>query len=84
MNRTYRKRQQRKAALQGAAMLLGIVGTVALCAWWFPKADCMTAQGGLDFIARCEASESCKLSAREMQLKETYTRMEIKSCPRKD
>lgn len=81
MTRTYRKRQQRKAALQGAALLAALVGFVVFCTWWFPHVDCKTARNGLDFIERCEADADCTLRPHERNLKEAYRRLEIKSCP---
>ena len=81
LRRTYRQRQQAKAALQGAALLTAMVGVVLFCMWWFPHVDCKTARSGLDFIERCEANPDCMLTVRERNLKQAYTRLAINSCP---
>ena len=82
MRRNYRKRQQVKQTIQATAIFGTIIATVALSMWAFPRIDCNTARNGLAFIEACEADENCTLRAHELNLKESYTRLEIKSCPK--
>jgi hypothetical protein len=85
-----RKEKRRKAALvdfgQFLAVVIIMVGGMSAFMWvcfhGFAKVDCHNARQGLAFIERCEASENCTLRANELRLKEVYTRLEIKACPK--
>lgn len=81
------RKEKRQAALladiaKTVAVFGSIIAVILFCMWWFPQVDCKNARAGLDFIERCEADANCTLRPRELQLKETYTRLEIKSCPK--
>ena len=76
------RRQKRKQAqdILGLAIIVGMVFIVGAFTIYFPKIDCYNARKGLGFIERCEADQDCNLTAKERNLKQAYTRLEIKSC----
>ena len=84
MNRTENRKRRAmvRDATKAAGLFGSIIATVAFCMWWFPQVDCQNGRQGLEFIERCEADANCTLRPRELQLKETYTRLILKSCPK--
>ena len=66
----------------GAGIIIACIATVIFCTWAFPQIDCHNAQNGLEYIAACEASDDCELRETEKHLKQAYTRLEIKTCPK--
>lgn len=82
--RIRRKREQIRQAKNATLMFLGFIALVVfvlgIVPYWFATVDCNTATKGLAFIERCETHPDCNLRPRELALKETYIRMQAKSC----
>lgn len=85
-----RRQAKRRAAIKDffgfvAVVVIMVGGASAFltgCFYWFEKVDCYNATEALDFIERCEANEDCKLRPHDLNLKESMTRLQIKSCPK--
>lgn len=84
-----RKQKRQRAALVDFMQFVAVTIIVVTAAsafmfglvHWFAKVDCHNATQALAFIERCEADANCTLRPHDVNLRESMTRLKIRSCP---
>jgi hypothetical protein len=77
----YRNRELAKDIAKTVGLFATLIGVVAFCMWWFPRADCSSALKNLEFFEKCEQHDGCMLHPDEERKVRIYTRMMLESCP---